>query len=87
MTSLLLFAKCMGKLLKKLSTKEREQLQEVLVLIISDDASSLDIKKLKGTDDIYRARTGDIRIIFQKRSGEIFVLEVSRRDESTYKDY
>lgn len=77
----------LSKLLKKLSTKEREQLQEVLVLIISDDVSSLDIKKLKGTDDIYRARAGDMRIIFQKRNRDIFILEVSRRDESTYKSY
>lgn len=74
------------KLLKKLSSKERERLQEMLTLLISGDTSSLDIKKLKGVDDIYRVRNGDTRIIFQKQGKEIRILEVSRRDEGTYKN-
>ncbi len=75
------------KLLKKLSSKERERLEEVLALLISGDTSSLDIKKLKGVNDVYRARTGDLRIIFEKQGKEILVLEVSRRDEGTYKNF
>lgn len=75
------------KLLKKLSAKERERLEEVLALLISGETSSLDIKKLKGTDDVYRARIGNVRVIFQKQGAEILILEVSRRDESTYKDF
>lgn len=76
-----------SKLLKKLSPKERERLREILILLLSDDASSLDIKKLKGADDIYRVRTGNLRVIFQRKSKEMKVLEVSRRDENTYKNY
>lgn len=76
----------LSKLLKKLTPKERERLEHVLTLLISGDTSSLDIKKLKGVDDIYRARVGDLRVIFQKQGVELFILEVSRRDESTYKN-
>lgn len=76
-----------SKLLKKISVKERECLERVLALLISGNISSLDIKKLKGADDVYRARTGDLRVIFQKQDRKILILEVSRRDESTYKDF
>lgn len=74
------------KFLKKLSPKEREHLEKVLDLLISDKTGSLDIKKLKGVDDVYRVRVGTIRIIFQKK-GDVRVLEVSRRDENTYGSY
>ncbi len=76
-----------SKLLKKLSAKEQERLEEILAVLMSEDSSSLDIKKLKGVDDVYRVRTGDLRVIFQKQGGEIRILEISRRDESTYKKY
>ncbi|MDQ1299538.1 MAG: hypothetical protein QG636_206 [Patescibacteria group bacterium] len=76
-----------SKLLKKLSAKEQERLEEILAVLMSEDSSSLDIKKLKGVDDVYRVRTGDLRVIFQKQGGEIRILEISQRDESTYKKY
>ena len=77
----------LAKLLKKLSVKERERLEETLMLLVSGDVSSLDIKKLKGVDDVYRVRIGALRVIFQKQNKEIRILEVSRRDEGTYKNY
>ncbi|KND50399.1 MAG: hypothetical protein AB202_01960 [Parcubacteria bacterium C7867-007] len=77
----------LGKLLKKLSQNDRDRLEEVLTLLISGDTSSLDIKKLKGVTDVYRVRTGDMRVIFQKQGKELFVLEVGRRDEGTYKKF
>ena len=76
-----------SKLLKKLSSRERERLQEILVLLVSGNTSSLDVKKLKGVNDVYRVRTGDLRIIFEKHGKEILVLEVSRRNEDTYKNF
>jgi mRNA interferase RelE/StbE len=75
------------KLLKRLSAKERERIEETLVLLLSGETSSLDVKKLKNVDDVYRVRIGDLRVIFQKQGKEVFILEVSRRDESTYKNY
>ena len=76
-----------SKLLKKLSSRECERLQEILVLLVSGNTSSLDVKKLKGVNDVYRVRTGDLRIIFEKHGKEILVLEVSRRNEDTYKNF
>ncbi len=75
------------KFLKKLTAKERQQLKGVLELLLTGSSKTLDIKKLKGTEHIYRARTGNIRIIFQKEGKEIRLLEVSRRDENTYTKY
>lgn len=76
-----------AKLLKKLSPKERERIEETLALLLSGDTTSLDIKKLKGVDDVYRVRIGDVRVIFKKDGKEILVLEISRRDEGTYQNY
>jgi mRNA-degrading endonuclease RelE of RelBE toxin-antitoxin system len=75
------------KLLKKLTPKERTQLEEVLSSLLSERLTGLDIKKLKGRDDIYRVRSGALRIIFRKDSGEIRVLDAARRGETTYRDF
>jgi mRNA-degrading endonuclease RelE of RelBE toxin-antitoxin system len=72
------------KLLKKLSARERGRLEEILTLIVSGETASLDIKKLKGMDDVYRVRVGTLRIIFQKHKNDIRILEASRRDDNTY---
>ena len=68
------------KLLRKLSQKERLQLEATLSILVSGDISSLDIKKLKGVDDIYRVRVGSLRIIFKKEPRDIRVLDIGRRD-------
>jgi mRNA interferase RelE/StbE len=73
-----------AKLLKKLSTKEREHLEKTLTLLLSGNTKSLDIKKLKGIEEIYRVRVGSLRIIFQKNGSEIRILEISRKSEHTY---
>ncbi len=77
----------LGKLLKRLSPKEREHLEEILVVLLSGKVSSLDIKKLKGVEDVYRVRGGTLRVIFQKNDDTLQILEVSRRNENTYKKY
>ncbi len=76
----------LSKLLKKLTKQERKSLQTVLTKLLSGDTASLDIKKLKGVEDIYRARIGNIRIIFRKEKRDIRVLDISRRDDNTYRD-
>src|SRR3989344_1809659 len=47
----------------------------------------VDIKKLSGYSDVYRVRTGNIRIIFLDDKRHAEVLEISRRSEKTYKDF
>jgi mRNA-degrading endonuclease RelE of RelBE toxin-antitoxin system len=73
------------KALRKLTTKERERVKEILKQLNSRHTDGLDIKKLKGRDDIFRARKSDIRIIYRVADGKIFILAIERRDEKTYK--
>ncbi len=77
----------LSKLLKKIAQKERGHLKDTLTKLLSGDTASLDIKKLKGVEDIYRARIGNLRIIFKKEKGDIRVLDVGRRDDNTYRDF
>ena len=56
-------------------------------MLVSGDVSTLDIKKLKGVDDIYRVRIGNLRIIFKKEPKDIRILDIGRRDENTYRDF
>ena len=73
------------KLLAKFSKEERETIKPLIELIVSLNWNSLDIKKLKGHQILFRVRKGNIRIIFSKEKKDIFILAIDRRNESTYK--
>ena len=73
------------KALLKLTAKERKQIGKILKQLAAGNLAGLDLKKLKGRDDIFRIRKGDTRIIYQIKEREIFVLAIERRSESTYK--
>jgi len=73
------------KALDKLSVKERAVVKDILENIEEKNFDGLDLKKLKGRDDVYRVRKGDIRIIYRLgENKEIFVLEIGRRNDNTY---
>jgi mRNA-degrading endonuclease RelE of RelBE toxin-antitoxin system len=72
------------KALAKLSAKEREKVEEILEKLISRQLAGLDLKKIKGREDIYRARRGKIRIIYRQLGDKIFVLAIERRNDNTY---
>jgi mRNA-degrading endonuclease RelE of RelBE toxin-antitoxin system len=75
------------KALAALSKKERTWVKEILKKITKNDEKGLDIKKLKGRNDIFRARKARIRIIYRKTErGGIFILAVERRSERTYRN-
>ncbi|MCK5027398.1 MAG: hypothetical protein KAS07_03190 [Candidatus Pacebacteria bacterium] len=77
----------MDKLLKslqKLTKKESEQIDKILAKIETDRTSGLNIKKLKGRNDIYRARKGRLRIIYQKKGDNIILVMISRRNKGMY---
>lgn len=74
-----------SKELEKLSPDERGKIKEILVSLESKKLAGLDIKKLKGRQDIFRARKGKLRIFFRKTESNIFVLAIERRSENTYK--
>ncbi len=55
------------KALRKISEKERRAVEQLISRILRGDFLHLDIKKLQGSDDVYRVRKGNLRIIFQKK--------------------
>jgi len=73
------------KALVKLSTKEKEWVKEILAQLSRKETDNLNIKKLKGREDIFRARKGDIRIIYRVEREKIFLQEIKRKNENTYK--
>lgn len=75
------------KSLKKLSAKEQKQLKSILSNVRSGKLTSLDVKKLKGRQDIYRVRKDSLRIIFSNKSGKIKSLTIERRGNQTYKGF
>lgn len=73
------------KALKKLTEKERERIKEILTQLKTKSFRNLDIKKLKGRDDIFRVRKNDLRIIYEVVGGNVFILSIERRSEKTYR--
>ena len=74
------------KFLKKLSEKEAGFVFGILKKIYKNE-KNLDIKKLKGHSNVYRVRTGGLRILFRKKGDDVQVFEITRRNEDTYKNF
>jgi len=72
------------KALQKLNQEERQTLKTVLCKLKSGDLENLDLKKLKGKENIFRVRKGKMRIIFCRRENSIEILSVERRSNTTY---
>ncbi|MFH1401549.1 MAG: type II toxin-antitoxin system RelE/ParE family toxin [Parcubacteria group bacterium] len=73
------------KALKRLTPKERKIIKGILVKIKNQQFNNLDLKKLKGREDIFRARKGNMRIIYRiDKTGNIFILSIERRSDTTY---
>lgn len=76
-----------SKALAKLTEKERAQIKLILLKLASNQTRALNIAKLKGQKDIYRIRSGKIRIIFKYSNNQYFLLAVERRSDNTYRKY
>ncbi len=74
-----------NKFLARTSQEDRHRIDVVWQKVIVGDMQNLDIKKLKGFEDIFRVRVGRFRLIFVKKKdcAPILVL-VSNRDDTTY---
>jgi mRNA-degrading endonuclease RelE of RelBE toxin-antitoxin system len=72
------------KFLAKLDAEKRSKIILVLGKIVSGELSGLDIKKLKGGDNYFRVRKGNIRIFFIRTDKNIEVIKIDKRDENTY---
>lgn len=74
------------KALAKLNNKERKVVKNILDALQKGTLKGLDIKKLKGHDNIFRVRKGDIRILYRTdNTNAIFLLAIERRNDNTYK--
>jgi len=73
------------KALKKLVPKEKERIKKIIKALQSGYFDNLDIKKLKGIEDIFRIRSGNLRIIYQIRDNKVFILKLGYKKENTYK--
>ena len=76
-----------AKFLKKLNRKEFAILATTLQQLQDNQTKSLNIKKLSGHKDVYRLRVQQLRIIFITNRDKIEILEISRRNENTCKNY
>jgi len=73
-----------NKALKKLTRKEQEKTKHILTSIKEGKIFDFDIKKLKGRDDVFRIRSGKLRIIFKKNNDSFDILTIERRSDITY---
>ena len=56
------------KFVRKLTPKQREVIEELLLRVKSGDLAGLDVKKMKGEGGLYRVRKGKVRLVFEKDS-------------------
>ncbi len=74
-----------AKFLKKLLLNEKNLLEDIIARVLRRDFSGLDVKKLKGGENKFRVRKGNMRVIFRKTNNDIVILSVERRSDTTYK--
>ncbi len=75
------------KLLQRLSAKERQRIEHMLLQLALGQLLGLPIKKIVGTKDIFRLRVGRYRIIYRQSPGhDLELIKISKRNEKTYKD-
>lgn len=73
------------KALAKLSVTERKRLKEILERLERRELKDLDVKKLRGRNDIFRVRKGDLRVLYRVQVGSVFILTIERRSDTTYR--
>jgi len=74
-----------AKALQKLTSKEQKWVKDTIERLSLRKTEGLDIKKLKGREDIFRVRKSDIRIIYRFAPDDnIYILVIERRHENTY---
>lgn len=80
-------ADAVKKFLAKTSLKDRAMLIAIINDILSGKMSRYDTKKLAGNEDIFRIRKGGFRIIYKIKESDVVIIDVTRRNEKTYKDF
>lgn len=75
------------KFIAKLSRHEKDFVADLIEKVISGNITGLNIKKLEGHTSTFRLRKGHFRIIYSKKDSGIEIVSVTRRSESTYRDF
>lgn len=74
------------KILRKLTPDDRLRIKKVIEMILAGQGDQLDFIPIKGDDNLYRVRVGDLRIIYRGKGNEIRIVHIARRNEKTYRD-
>ena len=74
------------KNLDKFSKKEKIIVKCLLQKIQTGETEGINIKKLKGNENLFRIKKGKIRIIYRTEEKKVFILTIERRSEKTYKN-
>jgi mRNA-degrading endonuclease RelE of RelBE toxin-antitoxin system len=72
--------------LARLSVEIREKVLSIVERIQERNLSGLDVRKLKGSPDIYRVLLGKLRVKFVMNESEIRILSIDNCGENTYRD-
>ena len=77
------------EMLRKLEDLRTERIGEFrknvnLKIFYMGGETDVDLKKLKGHENIFRIRKGKIRIIYRLQDGQIYLLAVEKRNDNTY---
>jgi len=76
--------KSAAKEFKKLPNPIKEKIKEVTCLLAQNPRSDfLNIKKMKGTQDLYRIRVGDYRVVYEVFDNKfiIVIIKLGHRKE------
>ena len=68
------------KFLKLLETKRAKCIRSILPRIRSLELNGLDVKKMKGHENVYRIRVGKIRIVFIKEKKVGIIIDIDFRE-------
>lgn len=75
------------KALNKFSAEEQSIAAEQIHLLLIGEDRDLNIKRLKGTYNVFRLRKGRMRILFRITNGEVEILAIGNRNEKTYRGF
>lgn len=76
------------KTLLRIPDRHRRKILTTSKQIRTGKLEGLNLKKLRGSKDLFRVRVGKYRVIIQVRSGNNpVIIDVSKRDDRTYKGY
>jgi mRNA-degrading endonuclease RelE of RelBE toxin-antitoxin system len=80
-------ADSIAKFLAKLPSAQVELLLSLVRRLTVRDYYGLDVKQLKGQQNMYRLRKGRVRIVFYQDESSFRLVSVSNRDDQTYRDF